>query len=372
MRKIYLLCAALLISPAPLLAQGALGANFNEHFEDVDYPHLKRANAEWIRLFLPMPRISPRGGANGTLSTILEAGAKGYKTILTLKWLFPNRDFPQPGSADFQQQLARLDQVLPQVMGKVDILVIGNEPYIESRPQDRNADLNTFYEGMAAKVIAYRKAHCSRECKTHLYMGALNRLDLPKNRTPSTARWMAFVKATPDIEGVDIHPHVPSLEASRPFLDYILPRMRPDQTFLVTEFSLVTWWRQNMHKPISAAYAAKYNLPRNRLNWQVIRAATLHPFPRQRWDNFLALSPWFESRQHYLRNQMKIFRDTGRLAVATYGFEQNVQMTRNFGPDKIPWLLNSVYLSYTVQPDTGGGTAVNPAWFNDFRALQNK
>src|SRR3546814_16976796 len=94
---------------------------------------------------------------------------------------------------------------------------------------------------MAGRIIAYRSANCGSDCKTKLYMGALNRLDLKKNITPSTERWLAFVKATPAIEGVNIHPHVPKIELSKAFLDYILPRMRPEQTFIVPEFSLVGW-----------------------------------------------------------------------------------------------------------------------------------
>src|SRR3546814_13599365 len=81
-------------------------------------------------------------------------------------------------------------------MGKVDILVIGNEPYFETREQDHDLDLNAFYEAMAGRIIAYRNANCGSGCKTRLYMGALNRLDLKKNITPSTERWLAFVKAT--------------------------------------------------------------------------------------------------------------------------------------------------------------------------------
>src|SRR3546814_2746180 len=141
--------------------------------------------------------------------------------------------------------------LLPLVMGKVDSLVIGNEPYFETREQDRDLDLNAFYETMAGRIIAYRSANCGSDCKTKLYMGALNRLDLKKNITPSTERWLAFVKATPAIEGVNIHPHVPKIELSKAFLDYILPRMRPEQTFIVTEFSLVGWWQQNRARPVA-------------------------------------------------------------------------------------------------------------------------
>ena len=38
------------------------------------------------------------------------------------------------GSAAMTQELDQLNRVLPVVVGKVDILVIGNEPFIETEP----------------------------------------------------------------------------------------------------------------------------------------------------------------------------------------------------------------------------------------------
>lgn len=370
MRILLAAIAAMLCLSSDALAQGALGANYNEHFEDVDYRDLEKADAEWVRLFLPMPQLNHGAAEHGAVRTILEVGNRGYKTILTLKWPYHRRDFPKAGSDEFKRELARLDAVLPLVMGKVDMLVIGNEPYVESREKDRDLDLNAFYEAMAARVIAYREADCGAECKTRLYMGALNRLDLKKNRTASTERWMAFVRATPEIDGVNIHPHVPAIELSSAFLRYILPRMRPEQTFIATEFSLVGWWRQNMGKPVDPGFADKYRVPRTTRNWQVIKAALESPFPKPKWDDFLRMSPWFESRKHHLVEQMRMFRATGRLAVATYGFKQASSMSANFGPRKTPWLLNSVYAPRTVQPNPDGSAAFNYAWIDDFRRLQ--
>ena len=364
--------SVLALQPVAAAAQGALGANFNEHYEDVDYRELDSAGAKWIRLFLPMPQVDRGAAAHGAIRTTLEAGARGYKTIFTLKWPQTDRDFPKAGSAAFARELARLDAVLPLVMGKVDILVIGNEPYFETREQDRDLDLNAFYEAMAGRIIAYRNANCGSGCKTRLYMGALNRLDLKKNITPSTERWLAFVKATPEIEGVNIHPHVPKIELSKAFLDYILPRMRPEQTFIVTEFSLVGWWQQNLTRPVAPAFADKYQAPRTAQNWQIIKAALETPFPKEQWDDFLRMSPWFENRKHYIANQMKMFRDTGRLAVATYGFKQGSSMSNNFGPKKTPWLLNSVYAGRTIRPNADGTAAFNYAWIDDFRRMQAK
>lgn len=374
MRKLLGWCAAALLGMStPVLAQGAIGANYNEHFEDVDWRDLEKADAQWVRLFLPMPQVDRAGAAeHGAIKTILAARDRGYKTILTLKYPYNRVPFPKVDSAEFERQLARTDAVLPLVMGKVDMLVIGNEPFIESRKQDWNANFNAFYERLAKRVIDYRAQHCGADCRTRLYMGALNHLERPAWRTATTERWLAFVKATPEIDGVNIHPHIRAIEESKPFLDYILPRMRPDQKFIATEFSLVWWWQANMKGTVPAAFADKYGASRDARNWQIIKAALETPFPKTQWDEFLAQSPWFESRKHYLANQMKIFRDTGRLAVATYGFKQGSSMSAAWGPEKTPWLLNSVYAGRTIRPNADGSAAPNYAWIDDFKALQQK
>jgi hypothetical protein len=361
------------MTPGSAVAQAALGANYNEHFEDVDYDELQRADTRWVRVFLPMPQVDRAGAAeHGAVKTILDAGRRGYKTILTLKFPYNRVPFPSADGPAYEKQLARLDAVLPLVMGKVDMLVIGNEPFIESRKQDWNPNFSTFYEKLARRAIAYRTQSCGATCRTKLYMGALNHVERPDWRTPTMERWMAFVKATPEIAGVNIHPHVRTIEQSKTFLDYILPRMRPDQTFLVTEFSLIWWWKEHLPAKAPPAFTTKYGLPADSRNWQVIRAALDSPFPKAQWDEYLRSSPWFESRKHYLNNQMKMFRDTGRLAVATYGFKQGSSMANNFGPTSTPWLLNSVVAGRTVRRNPDGTSAFNYAWIDDFRALQQK
>lgn len=371
MHMLLAAAAALIGLSGAAFAQGALGANYNEHYEDVDYRELEQAGAKWVRIFLPMPQLD-RGPAagHGAVETILEARARGYRTILTLKYPYNRVPFPKADSAEMERQLARTDAVLPLVMGKVDILVIGNEPFIESRKQDWNPNFNAFYEKLAKRVIAYRNQHCGANCKTRLYMGAMNQLEKAEWRTPATERWMAFVKQTPELDGVTIHPHIAAIEQSKAFLDYILPRMRPEQTFIVTEFSLIWWWQANMEKPVNPVFADKYQAPRNAQNWQIVKAALETPFPKAQWDDFLKTSPWFEGRKHYLRNQMKIFRDTGRLAVATYGFKQGSSMSAAWGPKKTPWLINSVFAAATIRRNADGTAQPNYAWIDDFRALQ--
>ncbi|WP_433018798.1 hypothetical protein [Kribbella sp. CA-294648] len=354
-----------------LPALGALGANFNENLNQVDYGELNSANADWIRGFYTVAQADALPPAQSeNLRVIREARGRGLRTILSLQFQKTNLPFPRPGTAEMTAELRRLDRVLPLVLGAVDIVTIGNEPFIESMPGQRDQRLNEFYETVARHVIAARANLCPAPCSTHLYMGALNRLDLLEQRTPAVERYLGFARRTPAIEGVDLHPHVPDQARIQAFLDYTLPRLRPDQTFLVTEFSLVWHWQRHLTDPIPAAFAQRYGYSPAVQVWQVIGEAIRQPFPAQKWSDLLSMSPWFESRKHMLREEMARFRGTGRLAVATYGFRQIPSMTANWSATKTPWLLNSVFANLTVQPRADGTAAPGYAWIDDFRALQ--
>lgn len=365
-------------APGPAMPQpngreplnGALGANFNEHYEDVDFAELERANDHWIRGFLTMPQVNLSNvGAHPAIATTLNAQQRGLHTILTLKWPMKESGIPPAGSPQFNQAMSELDAVLPLVVGKVDILEIGNEPFIESPLDQRDSRLNDFYEAMARRVIAYRTQNCPELCRTHLFMGALNRLNNPAMRTAATERWLEFARTTPQIEGVDIHPHVRSLQDSTAFLTYVVPRLRSDQKFIATEFSLVQDWKQHLGDQVPATFARRYGIaPATRI-WQAIAQAIATPMPQNEWDDLLTASPWFAAQQNYLVDQMAMFRSTGRLAVATYGFKQGISMVRDFGPDSTPWLLNSVIAGRTVQPHADGTPGTNPYWYAEFRQL---
>ncbi|MEU6551940.1 hypothetical protein ABZ915_16905 [Streptomyces sp. NPDC046915] len=351
---------------------GALGVNFNEDPSDLGFSELKALSASWLRGFLPI-RESDQGdpARQPAVATLLEAAQRGYRTVLSLKFPYTGKPLPQAGSTAMAALLARVDAVLGAVMGKADILTIGNEPFLETMPAERDSTLNAFYERLAAHVIAYRSAHCGGSaCRTRLYMGALNRLDDPAQQTPATERWMTYVRTTRAIDGVDIHPHVSRIEAAGEYLDYVLPRLRTGQKFLATEFSLVHYWDQHMEDVVPAQFAGRYGVAPDTQVWQVVADAIRSPFPQQKWDDFLALSPWFETRKTYLTNQMRMFRETGRLAVATYAGVQIQSMAQDFGPDKMPWILNPAYANRTVRPDSDGTPGRNYAWFEAFRALQ--
>src|SRR3546814_11759876 len=118
MRGLWAAVAALACLPGAAQAQGALGANFNEHYEDVDYRDLEKAGARWVRLFVPMPQLDRGAAEHGAVRAILEAHDRGDKTILTLKFPYPRGNFTTAGTPAFEREPARVDAALPPGVGK--------------------------------------------------------------------------------------------------------------------------------------------------------------------------------------------------------------------------------------------------------------
>ncbi|GGA84469.1 hypothetical protein GCM10011491_09990 [Brucella endophytica] len=348
--------------------QGALGANFNEHLADLRFDELELGRTKWVRGFYAMPLADKKAPMDDPgIRKFLQARERGYGVVLNMKFPFQRRAFPKPGTPQMAREMQRVTKLLTAVMGRVDILVIGNEPFIESRRADRNEKLNAFYEYITKQVIAFRRDNCGANCSTQLYLGALNRLQRAENHTAATDRWVRYAASELDIKGVDIHPHVASIEDSRPFVDYVLQRLRPDQRFLVTEFSLVRHWKKHLTDVAPAGFLSRYDMASNLKVWQVIGAAIKSPFPQEKWNDFLASSPWYESRRNYICNQMALFRATERLAVAAHGYIQGPSAAANWGPDKTPWLLNSVFAQQTVRNWPDGTPGRGYAWIGNFR-----
>lgn len=353
------------------LPNGPLGANYNEGLHWLHYDELHRVGAKWVRGFVDMHQIDniPPDHERSNVTALLNAGKAGFKIILSLKWNYLDLDFPNFRSDGGAAELKRLRQLLPVVMGKVDILVVGNEPFIECKG-DGDEKLNDFYETLADEVIEFRKSRGATS--TRLFMGSLNRLDLPVKRTKAVNRMLSFIASRPDLEGVDLHLHIPTMEGHKAMLDYALSRIRPDQTFLATEFSLVWHWRQHFNDVVSSHYLHKHGLPAGTTVLDVINAAIKHPMPYPQWEEFLTHEPWYNSRLNFMSNAMKLYRATGRLTVATYGFCPMRERKQPFPKTGTPWLLNSILAPPMVQLKQDGSRHDNFPWAEEFRRLQTE
>lgn len=170
----------------PAAPKGVLGANFNEEPRGMTSALLADLPTKWVRGFVPMPELDTVTAARQpAVKALLSLAGSGHGTVLFLK--FPARDAPppRPGTSAMNRELARVDKVLDAVLGRVDLLVIGNEPFIETRQEDQATLLNPFYQAVAAHVIAERDKRGGDASRTRLYMGALNRLEQRERRTPA-------------------------------------------------------------------------------------------------------------------------------------------------------------------------------------------
>lgn len=357
---------------SPPSAPGALGANYNEKLTWIDHNELNRVNAQWIRGFIDMHQIDTQNPAQDpNIQSLFKAIDAGYKTILSFKWNYAEQAFPETGTADHTTELQRLESVLAVVASKVNILVIGNEPFIEAQPGHTDHRLNTFYEAMATKVITSITT-MNPNPKPKLFMGAFNRLDLPAKRTPAITRMLRFIASKPELAGVDIHPHIPTLEGHTSMLQYVLSFLRPDQRFLVTEFSLVWYWKQHLGDPISPYFSQKYNFPPDTRVHQVLSAAMQNPWSYEQWEDFLAHEDWYVRRRGFLGNAMGLYRDTGRLEVATYAFCPMRLRKAPIPVDGNPWMLNGVFAPSTVRLRDDGSRYENFPWGEEFRRVQSQ
>lgn len=353
-------------APPPV---NVLGADLDQNLDTMDFAELKDLSATWIRGFYPMQNAD-QGDVAGQpgMRKFLTAIGLGYGTVLNLKFKY-DRGLPTAGSSATKVALERLDKVLAVVMGKVDIVVVGNEPFFECG--GRTTNLNEFYEVLAQHTIDYRRQHAGASGKTQIYMGALTNLEIPNGQNALTDRWLEFVKSNPSIAGTDCHPHVSSLIDGQKYTDYIIPRLRADQKFLATEFSLIKRYKQHLMDSVPTAFADRYRIPRGSRVWQVVRDSIQRPVPQTEWNDFLLACPWFANSKHFLSNLVGSFRKTGRCAVAAYPLQQGAPMVQNFGPKKTPWVFTSMFCPHTVQKGTHGLPGENVTWTNEFRSLQH-
>lgn len=351
-------------------AAGVLGANVNQNLDTTNFAELQNLSATWLRGFYPMQDADQGDIANQPgMQKLLAAIGLGYGTVLNLKFSYDN-GLPTANSSEMKAAFDRLDKVLAVVMDKVDIVVVGNEPFFECG--GKTANINEFYEALAQHTIDYRQQHAGSSSKTQIYLGALTDLETAKGQNALTERWLEFVKSTPSIAGTDCHPHVPSLSDGQKYVDYIVPRLRPDQKFLATEFSLIKLYKQHLTDAVPAKFADQYHIPAGTQVWQVVRDSIQHPVPQAEWNDFLLAFPWFASTKGFISDLVGNFRKTGQCAVATYGLQQDDAMVQDFNAKKPPWVFASMFCPHTVQPGTDGLPGQNLTWADEFRALQHR
>jgi len=210
----------------------ALGVNFNGVPDDINTADLARTGTTWIRGFIDhhdflLPADNPVKQKLTSGLTKLHnvhqppSGQRGYKTIVNIKFNFEDEKlYPFPTTeAAINTELAGLNSLLTAIYPDSDILVIGNEPFIETPLQYRNvvtpvgqgisvipvSPLVTFYMAAAQKVKAFQD---TQTLKVPLYLGAYDSIWGSEPWQSWAQPLLQFTKDTPWLMGADLHLHV--------------------------------------------------------------------------------------------------------------------------------------------------------------------
>lgn len=361
-------CTCLAVSPAQ--ADKAVGVNVNglgNQLADLSTNGmLQRSGTAWVRMFVDMSKLRGKSqaqiDADTSIANFRALHNAGYNTILSLKWATNGRDFPGPGT---QGRLDDFDVMRKVLRGagaeSIDIVVVGNEPFRETDLAFRDGDMTAWYTRMANEINNFRN---NNNYGYDIYMGAFNNVHIPAERTAVFNDLMEFAANQDWIAGVDLHMHHKLIEEWPNALSFTLGEIDSNQNILVTEFSLMRWYRSNNTNPLVSTYANKY-YPGGTTKkvWQEL--ATLQNLKSTaRWLDFNAMHNFTNSRRHYLRNVHRdYFSVTGnKIRVATFALRQNG--FPNYSSSSDAWIYNGLFCFSTCTPEDEGFQ-----WLDDFRNL---
>ncbi|APS40585.1 hypothetical protein [Salegentibacter sp. T436] len=349
-----------------------LGVNFNEQLDFIDNDALLALETQWVRGFLDFFRYYNDPtliNSDERINKYLGLQTYGFKTVLNIKWLFRGSDYPSMDSAEMESQMIILTKILDRVWDKTDVIVVGNEPFIETDPEDYGPAMYDYYVEAANVVKSYADAHGERP----IFFGSFDNLYQSRRQNLEVLNnLLDFSRTTPWISGVDIHVHHSSTQEMVDALDFVDTRIRDDQKVMISEFSLMKHFRSNLPGNIPAQFANEYEFAGNLMNYEYIDYALKNQVSKSQWVDFLSQSSWFENRKHYLRNTFyDVFTEYDKFFLAAYAFRQSYPEMADFTDTTDPWVLNGLYANRTVERGEDGRFQFNYAWADDFIAIQS-
>ncbi len=368
-----------------------IGINFNEQLGvlsdaviDINIANLQPV---WVRGFLDFYSLFdketleplPEFHKSPDIARFIELKNKGYKTVLSIKWNYKAKHTPHvmPHTAEalkkHQEALASLYQ---KVWPYIDVLVVGNEPFIESpgdKVPSRDDQLVPFYSAMLKTTIEFRKSSQNKD--TPLFLGAFNRLELARFQTASEGL-LALAKATPEVTGVDLHIHHgdSDFSAMKASVDFATAHIRPDQRFISTEFSAMHYWKSKTPLALAPEFTGKYSLPvdtkvHEYLNDILQQEPKSGAVTRGEWLDFVEMNSWYRNLQkRYLADAYETFTASPQFLLATYSFRQGFH--GKFDTTRDPWILNALFVNRTVELRPDGSYELNAYYHKDFDRLR--
>ena len=127
------------------------------HIVDED---VERSGTKWIRVFFDVLKYYPNienFRNSDEYKEYIALKRKGYSTIMSFKWDFRTRDMSLPpvNSQLMKDYNEFARKMLLYTWSVTDIVVVGNEPFIETPVGERDQRLVDFYISLAENIRSF-------------------------------------------------------------------------------------------------------------------------------------------------------------------------------------------------------------------------
>ena len=382
--KIHLLFLLLLGALSNPISAQILGANFNHNAEILDVDYLKKSGASWVRA---TPRILDY--ADGKLAIkndpandkIIEAGKQGYKVIFGFRWDFAmhKQRIPQPGSPEETRLFDVERQLLDEVGPYIDVFTLGNEPNLETLPDDMIPDaqghipLVVFMERQLVMVVEPYFKQRSGKPYPQIFLGSLPALfEKKQQQIPANVALIKMAQNDPRITGFDLHLHI--LDFNQAAESFAFARaIMPQKPIIVTEFSLHRLFLAHRTDPLNStpagvAFAKKYGRDPAMKVYEWCGIANRNRVSPDEWEAMFMSRSWYIP--HYLKQFEASFKKNG-VTMATYPLFQQ-SCPENMTPDSPMWFINPIFCQKSLEKQPDGTFSANPLSFDDFKEIAGK
>ncbi|MCF7818467.1 MAG: hypothetical protein K9M54_11360 [Kiritimatiellales bacterium] len=353
------------------------GANVNQFGEALEVPLLEQSRSEWVRVFFPIKKFlnGSRDLANDAdLEAVKVAVLSGRKLLLCLKLNFDDGTYrvPEPDTPYEAECFQWVDDLMSALDGLVSVLETVNEVMIDTYPDDLLPGTNgvipmvQFLQRLVAHVAALGYTTPEGD-PLPLYSGGFTRLyDANMQVRPAVPALLAWVNSDSRLTGVNFHIHAQEFSYFQDSYDFLRQAI-PSKPAIVTEFSLVWKYKQNLNKPFStwptgSDFANLYGYGTSMIVRDYINLAITNTVSETEWNAFLEAMPWYDT--HFLGSACEVMQSNGT-AIATFAFQQASSGGTVLGPDDTPWILNPIFANFVA---TNGlpSAAVNQGFFDDY------
>ncbi|MCG8699493.1 MAG: hypothetical protein MI922_15660 [Bacteroidales bacterium] len=357
---VAIICLTFSNSPA----QSKLGVNVNGQWKLVNWNDVSRTNTEWIRGFIDIYKYT-----NSDIQSFKKAKNYGYKVILNVKFDYSvkgqNSDFPST-TDEINSVKDKLSDLYDNVWNYTDIIIVGNELFIEAKNDEQRKDpLVKFYKAMLDRTITYRVQNSK---KNTIYLGAINNLWKKYEQTKAVDDLLRFIKGKNLVTGVDLHIHHKNLSDISGAMNYVDCRLRDNQKIIITEYSLMQYFKPKLKLNITPGFADKYGYSTSLKVYQYIDGALKNPVSRNEWVDFFKMNGWYKTKENYISNSYDVFKSYSKFSYATYALRQSYPFNKDFTASTDPWVLNPLYVNRTVVKSVGK-FQFNHNFIDDFRTL---